>query len=108
MTIAGYVFGHKAAQAAERLAAGTVWEDWDLVCCRPDGRPIDPEEYAGLPREIEDEHGAMRAFYASLHRTAVGATVAQGVRHTLTGVGGRGPGRVEQRCDAAHAATSSQ
>ncbi len=44
----------------------------------------------------------------ALHRAAVGPAVAHGVGHPLTGVGGRGPGRVEQRCDAAHAATSSQ
>ncbi|GAA1679607.1 site-specific integrase [Kribbella yunnanensis] len=33
---------HRVAQNAERLAAGAVWEDYDLVFCRPDGRPIDP------------------------------------------------------------------
>jgi lysophospholipase L1-like esterase len=45
------------------------------------GVVIDPEEYAGLPREIEDTHGAMRAFYASLHRTAVGEPVITHVEH---------------------------
>jgi integrase len=34
----------KAAQAAERLAAGDQWQDWDLVFARPDGRPIDATE----------------------------------------------------------------
>jgi len=35
---------HKAAQAKERLIAGDAWEDWDLVFCRPNGRPIDPRD----------------------------------------------------------------
>ncbi|TDW91275.1 site-specific integrase [Kribbella sp. VKM Ac-2566] len=33
---------HRAAQAAERLAAGTSWEDWDLVFADQRGRPINP------------------------------------------------------------------
>lgn len=45
------------------------------------GVVIDPEEYAGLPREIEDESGAMHAFYDSLHRTAVGEPVITRVAH---------------------------
>lgn len=32
----------KAAQSAERLAAGDQWEDWDLVFAGPTGRPINP------------------------------------------------------------------
>ncbi len=35
---------HRVAQNAERLAAGSEWEDHDLVFCRPDGRPIDPRK----------------------------------------------------------------
>jgi integrase len=35
---------HHAAQAAERLAAGDSWEDWDLVFCQPNGRPINRTE----------------------------------------------------------------
>jgi integrase len=33
---------HRAAQAVERLAAGTSWEDWDLVFADQRGRPINP------------------------------------------------------------------
>ena len=32
---------HRATQAQERLAAGTLWEDNDLVFCQVNGRPID-------------------------------------------------------------------
>ncbi|MFI5955546.1 tyrosine-type recombinase/integrase [Cryptosporangium sp. NPDC051539] len=35
---------YRAAQHRERLTAGLVWEDHDLVFCRPDGRPIDPRD----------------------------------------------------------------
>ena len=31
---------HRAAQLAERLKAGNIWQDHDLVFCREDGRPI--------------------------------------------------------------------
>jgi integrase len=33
---------HRAAQAAERLAAGATWEDHGLVFAQVNGRPIDP------------------------------------------------------------------
>lgn len=33
---------HLRAQDAEREAAGKKWQDWDLVWCLPDGRPINP------------------------------------------------------------------
>lgn len=32
---------HRVAQAAERLVAGTDWEDWDIVFAQPNGRPLD-------------------------------------------------------------------
>ena len=33
---------HRAAQLQARLAAGSAWEDHDLVFVQPSGRPIDP------------------------------------------------------------------
>jgi hypothetical protein len=35
---------HFEDQDAERQAAGDRWQDWDLVWCEPDGRPIDPHD----------------------------------------------------------------
>jgi hypothetical protein len=32
---------HHAGQAAERLAAGELWQEHDLVFCREDGSPLD-------------------------------------------------------------------
>jgi integrase len=33
---------HRKNQVAQRLRAGTVWEEHGLVFCQPNGRPIDP------------------------------------------------------------------
>ncbi len=63
------------------LAAAAEAETTSPETARHTGVVIDPEEYAGLPREIEDEHGAMRAFYESLHRTAAGEPVITRVAH---------------------------
>ncbi len=35
---------YRRHQAAERLAAGPAWEDWDLVFCTPIGMPIDSRD----------------------------------------------------------------
>lgn len=35
---------HRTKQKAERLAAGSIWEEHDLVFCQPNGRPIDPSD----------------------------------------------------------------
>lgn len=35
---------HRTAQRKARMAAGTAWEDWDLVFARPDGKPVDPAD----------------------------------------------------------------
>ena len=34
---------HRAAQARERLALGSGYQDHDLIFCFPDGRPLDPD-----------------------------------------------------------------
>lgn len=35
---------HRARQAGDRLRAGTIWADNDLVCCRADGMPLSPRQ----------------------------------------------------------------
>jgi hypothetical protein len=46
---------HFEDQDAEREAAGSAWEDWDLVWCQPNGRPADPhvdwEDWKALLKE---------------------------------------------------------
>lgn len=39
-TLLAALRAHRAAQQRERLAAGELWQDWDLVFCRGDGTPI--------------------------------------------------------------------
>jgi hypothetical protein len=44
-TRAVYAFrAHRTRQAAERLAAGEMWREHDLVFCREDGTPLDLQE----------------------------------------------------------------
>lgn len=40
--LAALLRAHRSTQASERLAAGPLWQDWDLVFARPDGAKIDP------------------------------------------------------------------
>jgi hypothetical protein len=46
---------HRRQQNADRLAAGKVWQDWDLVFCSPSGAPIDPHD------DWEDWHSLLAA-----------------------------------------------
>ena len=39
---------HRAVQLAERMAAGSEWQDHDLVFCQENGRPIDPRRSPGV------------------------------------------------------------
>ena len=82
----------------------------DLAVCHQRDLAVLGEQRLVAAGHVDDRQAGAdeRRRAEALDRLAVGPAVAQGVRHTLTGVGGRGPGRVEQRCDAAHAATSSQ
>jgi integrase len=48
---------HRTRQAEDRLRAGALWIDHDLVCCRPDGTPLIPRQlsktFAALSRRLE-------------------------------------------------------
>ena len=35
---------HRVQQTAERLAAGSAWQDWDLVFCTPTGSPVNSHD----------------------------------------------------------------
>jgi integrase len=51
---------HYQEQLKERLAAGSEWQDFDVVFARPDGRPTDPrddwEEWASILTEAGVKH----------------------------------------------------
>jgi integrase len=65
---------HKAAQAAERLALGTLYQDHDLLFAKEDGTPLRPEyvtrhfltlsQEIGLPRIVLHGLRHMRASHA--------------------------------------------
>ncbi len=55
---------HRATQAAERLAAGSSWEDHGLVFCQPNGRPLDPRA----------DHRQWQALLADAHVALPGCT----------------------------------
>ena len=35
---------HRLQQTAERLAAGSAWQDWDLIFCTPTGSPVNSHD----------------------------------------------------------------
>ncbi|MEV0801799.1 tyrosine-type recombinase/integrase [Kribbella sp. NPDC050281] len=70
---------HKAAQAAERLAAGSAWEDRDLVFCRPDGRPIDARDDWGSWQSLLEAAGVPPARLHDARHTAATLLLEQGV-----------------------------
>jgi integrase len=89
---------HKKAQAAERLAAGSFWEDNDLVFCTALGRPLDEGNVGRAFKLICKKAGIRdaekrvpyecRHTYASIvHDSGVPAEeVAQQLGHSRTAV----------------------
>ncbi|RVX45460.1 phage integrase family protein [Nonomuraea polychroma] len=71
---------HQEAQQAEREAAGEHWQDYDLVWCHPDGRPIDPgqdwDEWKELLRLTEVDKDAR---VHDARHTAATLLIEQGV-----------------------------
>jgi integrase len=52
--------GHRKAQAAERLALGPDYQDGDLVFCREDGTPMNPDRLLDTFRAIAKRAGVRR------------------------------------------------
>src|SRR5262249_27866350 len=48
---------HRKAQLAERMRAGADWEDHDLVFCRADGRPWNPDHVSRRFQRLAAEAG---------------------------------------------------
>jgi integrase len=51
---------HKARQAQERLLMGEAYEDYGLVFCQPNGRPIDPRNFTRHFERLLKEAGVPR------------------------------------------------
>ena len=66
-----YLHSHKAQQDKQREAAGDLWEDFDVVFGRPDGRPIDPRDDWDEFKELLAEAGISdRRLYDGSRHTA--------------------------------------
>ena len=70
---------HKKLQAAERLAAGEAWEDWDLVFCSPTGTRLDPHKDWDDWRDLLDSAGVREARVHDARHTAATLMLAQGI-----------------------------
>jgi site-specific recombinase XerD len=69
----------KAAQAAERLAAGDQWEDWDLVFAGRTGKPIHPAKDWAEFKEMLAAAGFPDARPHDARHTAAPLLLEQGV-----------------------------
>ena len=70
---------HRAAQNAQQLAAGDSWDDWDLVFCRPDGKPIDPRSDWDDWRDVLAAAGIREVRVHDARHTAGTLLLEQGV-----------------------------
>ncbi|MDP9459310.1 MAG: site-specific integrase [Actinomycetota bacterium] len=70
---------HRTAQLAERVAAGSVWRDNDLVFCQENGAPIDPRSDHRAWRSLLAEAGVRPARLHDARHTAATLLLQQGV-----------------------------
>ncbi|RBY92946.1 site-specific integrase [Blastococcus sp. TF02A-30] len=70
---------HRAAQAAERIAAGSRWEDGNLVFCQENGRPLDPRSDHRAWRALLAEAKVPPARLHDARHTAATLLLQQGV-----------------------------
>jgi integrase len=70
---------HRAAQAAERKAAGSQWDDHNLVFCQENGRPLDPRSDHRAWRALLAAAKVRRARLHDARHTAASLLLQQGV-----------------------------
>lgn len=70
---------HQRRQRGERLAAGTAWQDHDLVFCRPDGRPLPEGHLRTVLRRALTRAGLPWLPPHRLRHSAASLLAAQGV-----------------------------
>lgn len=70
---------HRAAQAVERIAAGSLWEDFDLVFAQVNGKPIDPRRDWSDWHALLDLAGVRSARLHDARHTAATLLLQQGV-----------------------------
>ena len=70
---------HRTAQLEERMAAGSMWQDHDLVFCQVTGQPIDPRSDHRAWRALLAEAGVRPARLHDARHTAATLLLQQGV-----------------------------
>jgi integrase len=70
---------HRTAQLAERLAAGSEWQDHGLVFCQPNGKPLDPRSDHRAWRGLLAAAGVRGARLHDARHTAATLLLTQGV-----------------------------
>jgi integrase len=70
---------HRRAQAAERLLAGSSWEENDLVFCQRNGRPLDPDGHSKAWKNFLTRAGVREARLHDARHTAATLLLVQGV-----------------------------
>jgi integrase len=70
---------HRATQLAERVVAGPVWEDHDLVFAQPNGRPIDRKADWRAWKALLNEAGVREVRLHDGRHTAATLLLSEGV-----------------------------
>ncbi|MGY1680710.1 tyrosine-type recombinase/integrase [Geodermatophilus sp. SYSU D01176] len=70
---------HRTAQLAERMAAGSQWQDNDLVFCQENGQPIDPRSDHRAWRALLADAKVPQARLHDARHTAATLLLQQGV-----------------------------
>lgn len=70
---------HRDAQNRERLAAGSEWQDYDLVFAQPSGQPIDPSADYAAWKGLLRAAGVRAARLHDARHTAATLLLTQGV-----------------------------
>jgi len=70
---------HREAQGAEREAAMDLWEDYDLVFCQPNGRPIGPRADWGEWKAILEAAGIAHVGVHAMRHSAATLALAEGI-----------------------------
>lgn len=77
-TLAALLKRHRRQQKAERLSCGKLYQDNDLVCCCPDGSPINNSTFSSRFSSIAKKAGLMATFH-TLRHTHASLLLAAGV-----------------------------